>query len=399
MVSPETTRHDVVVIGARCAGAATARLLAAAGHDVLLLDRAALPGDTLSTHGIARGGDVQLARWGLLDDVLASGAPAVRQVTFRAGDTETTRPIKARAGVDLLVAPRRDRLDALLLRSAREAGATIRTATAATDVLRDASGRVTGITARSRDGAELVVQARYVVAADGMRSPTAVRIGARTLTGFDADVSLYYAYVDDLDRRGFEFHVAPQAYAGVFPTHDGQACVWLSRPSALLDGVRRAGGRRADAWVAAIAAVSPALGARLRDGRVASPVRGCVAPPNHVREAAGPGWALVGDAGYHRDPITGHGITDAFRDAELLAGALHRSLAEPAAERAALVGFAAARDAALTDTYRLTRELCRFPDPTRFVELQGELSEALDREAQMLASLPAPAGAPAAHAA
>jgi flavin-dependent dehydrogenase len=111
-----------------------------------------------------------------------------------------------------------------------------------------------------------------------------------------------------------------------------------------------------------------------------------------VRDAAGPGWSLVGDAGYHRDPITGHGITDAFRDAELLADALDAALSGAAPEREALADYGSARDAALRDTFRLTRELTRFPDPSRFVELQVELSEALDREAQELASRPAPAG-------
>ena len=123
-----------------------------------------------------------------------------------------------------------------------------------------------------------------------------------------------------------------------------------------------------------------------------SPVRGVVAPPNYVRDAFGPGWALVGDAGYHRDPITGHGITDAFRDAELLANALDQALRAPEQERQALTNFERGRDDALAETFRLTRELAEFPAPSRFVELQVELSAALDREAQLLASRPAPAG-------
>jgi 2-polyprenyl-6-methoxyphenol hydroxylase-like FAD-dependent oxidoreductase len=212
-------------------------------------------------------------------------------------------------------------------------------------------------------------------------------------------VSIFYMYVDQVPWRGFEFHPGAGGYAGVFPTHDGQACVWLSRPTRVLHGVRTAGARRAEALVSAIAEVSPSLADRVRAGRIASKVRGCVAPPNYVRQAFGPGWALVGDAGYHRDPITGHGITDAFRDAELLADALHSSLTGAAPERAALAVYQSERDAALRDTFRLTRELCGFPEPNRFVELQVQLSEALDREAQMLASRPAPAGLRAAIAA
>ena len=86
---PATPHHDVIVVGARCAGAATAMLLAERGHDVLVVDRAVLPSDTVSTHSIARGGIVQLQRWGLLDDVLASGAPPLREVVFHAGGTSS----------------------------------------------------------------------------------------------------------------------------------------------------------------------------------------------------------------------------------------------------------------------------------------------------------------------
>jgi len=204
-------------------------------------------------------------------------------------------------------------------------------------------------------------------------------------------VSIFYTHVGQVPWRGFEFYIAPQAYAGVFPTHDGQACVWLSRPTGLLEGVRSAGARRTEALVDAIAEVAPSLGARIRSGR-ATRVRGITAPPNHVRDAYGAGWSLVGDAGYHRDPITGHGITDAFRDAELLAEALDVALTEPAFEREALQTYERVRNEALAETFALTEELTQFPDPVRFGELQVELSEALDREAQLLASRPAPAG-------
>ena len=392
MTATEIVHHDVVVVGARCAGAATARLLAARGHDVLLVDRAALPSDALSTHGLARGGVVQLARWGLLDRVLRTGAPAVRQVGFSSHEGFVTRPVKERAGVDLLVAPRRIVLDAMLMEDAVANGATVRTGTAVTGLLRDAVGRVSGVTARTRDR-ELVVRAKHVVAADGLRSTLAPMLGAPVTSAFRTDLALYYAYVADADWDAYEFHVGPQSYAGVFPTHGGEGCVWLIRPRPLLEDVRTAGARRPQALLDQLCRVAPVLGARARTGS-ASPVRGTSALPNYVRRPAGPGWALVGDAGYHRDPITGHGITDAFRDAELLAEALSRCLADEGDEATAMRQYAAVRDAAIRDVYRLTRELCRFPDPSPFAELQVELAEALDREATELASRPAPAGLP-----
>jgi 2-polyprenyl-6-methoxyphenol hydroxylase-like FAD-dependent oxidoreductase len=384
--------HDVVVVGARCAGASTAMLLARAGYDVAVVDRSPLPGDTVSTHSIARGGVVQLARWGLLDAVLATGAPAVREVTFRSGDVAVTRPVKNRCGVDLLVAPRRYALDAVLLDAAVQAGARVATPVTATGVRQDGTGRVTGIV--TREAGE--IGARYVVGADGVRSRMADRFDAATLDAFDADTATFYFYVGRVPWRGHEFHVAPDAFAGVFLTHRGQGCVWLCRPTPALDPVRRAGAGRATALLDQLTEVAPDLAARVRAGVVTSPVRGAVGLPNHVRQPVGPGWALVGDAGYHRDPVTGHGITDAFRDAELLATALGQALENPTAEDEALTTYHHQRDAALRETWALTKAIAAFPPPDRFVELQKQLSEALEREAEQLASRPTNTAAAAA---
>ena len=354
---------------------------------------ATCPPTRLSTHGLARGGVVQLSRWGLLDDVLDSGAPPSREVTLGADGREVTLPVKDRSGVDLLVAPRRTHLDRIMATAAVEAGATMCTGTSVRGIVRDPCGRVAGVEARTSDGREVTLLARHVVGADGLRSTMARLLGARVQQSFRGDVATFYTYVDQVPWRGYELHVAKSAYAGVFPTHDGQAAVWLCQPTARSRGLCEAGAHRAEALVDAISHAAPALGQRLRSGRVVSRARGIVDPPNFVRQAFGHGWALVGDAGYHRDPITGHGITDAFRDAELLAGALHTALVHPESEHTALASYERTRNRALADVFRITRELCAFPAPTRFVELQVELSGALDREAQLLASLPAPEGA------
>ena len=120
------SRHDVVVVGGRVAGSATAMLLARLGHDVVVVDQGSFASDTISTHSIARSGVVQLHRWGLLDEVLDSGAPAIREVTFNAGGESVSRQIKDKAGVDLVVAPRRYVLDSLLAAAAERAGADVR---------------------------------------------------------------------------------------------------------------------------------------------------------------------------------------------------------------------------------------------------------------------------------
>src|SRR5215470_11156611 len=130
------SRHDVVIVGGRVAGSATAMLLARLGHDVAVVEQASLPSDTVSTHAIARSGVVQLRRWGLLDAVLGSGAPAIRQVTFHAGGESVSRTVRHKAGVDLVVAPRRYALDAIVAAAARRAGAAVRTGVTVTGLRR-----------------------------------------------------------------------------------------------------------------------------------------------------------------------------------------------------------------------------------------------------------------------
>jgi 2-polyprenyl-6-methoxyphenol hydroxylase-like FAD-dependent oxidoreductase len=369
------------------------------GHDVVVVDKAPLPSDTLSTHGIARGGVVQLSRWGLLDRVLASGAPAVTQVMFDLQGAAKVRRIKPRAGVDVLVAPRRRLLDSLLADAAVESGAELRTGVTATGVLRSDDGRVTGVVGRSANGARVELPARVVVGADGRRSRMAGYFGSRTLEEFTSPCAVFYTYVTGLGSDTYEFHIAPDTFAGVFPTHDGAACVWLIRPTPLLDPVRTAGSGRIAAFVGELERLVPDLGRRVRADRITERLRGTSDLPNYLRQARGPGWALVGDAGYHRDPITGHGITDAFRDAELLATAIDRSLHEPVVELAAMTAYQETRDAMARDVFDVTRALTAFPPPDRFVELQLQLSEALEREADELASFPALSTQPASSAA
>jgi flavin-dependent dehydrogenase len=384
--------NDVVVVGARCAGAATAMLLGRLGYRVTVVERGRIPSDTLSTHGIARGGVVQLAKWGLLDQVLASGAPAVRRVVFRTGDAEEIRTVKPRDGVDHLVAPRRYILDRILTDAATVAGATIRTGFTATGLLRARDGRVEGVRARTADGASVSMPAPVVVGADGVRSRMAELVGSEVRESHPADNATFYAYVDGVPWPAFEFHVGefaagPAGYAGVFPTHHGQGCVWVCCPASVVSGLC---GGAVEPFLRLLGAVSPTLAERARTGQVVSPIRGAVRLPNQIRRATGPGWALVGDAGYHRDPITGHGITDAFRDAELLTRSVDDHLRGRATD---LSGYETARDAALRETFDLTCAMARYPRLDEFVALQKRLSRALEVEADFLASLNRPVAA------
>jgi flavin-dependent dehydrogenase len=387
-----TQRHDVVVVGARCAGAATALLLAAAGHDVVLVDRGAFPSDTLSTHAIARSGVVQLNRWGLLPAVLDAGTPPIREVVFHGGGTPVRRSVKDRLGVDMLVAPRRHVLDALLVDAAVAAGAHLMTGLTVDGVRRGGDGRVVGVRGRGRgDGGRLEIGARFVVGADGLRSRIARCVDARfTHVRGAGDGAVHYAYFAG-DWPAMEYYLGDGSFAGVFPTNNAEACVWVCSPADVAKRFRRSHITVDLAFNAMVRAAAPDLAERLATSATRrSSTRGMIGLPNQLRHPVGPGWALVGDAGYHRDPITGHGISDAFRDAELLATALDHILAGDDDEVGALARYHTERDHQLRDIFEITCELTTYPPAHRFIELQKQLASAIDTQAETLATRPLP---------
>ncbi|TDD72719.1 hypothetical protein E1262_02380 [Jiangella aurantiaca] len=383
-------RHDVVVVGARAAGAAVGLLLARLGHDVVVVDRAVFPADTLSTHQLARTGVLALHRWGLLDEVLATGAPAIRQVTFTADGETVTRPVKDKAGVDLLVAPRRYVLDTLLADAAVAAGAHVRLGVTIDGVRLDASGHAIGVYGHDRAGAAVEIDARFVIGADGLGSGLARSVGARVVERRDHGGAAQYAYFDGLPWTGIELVAADRALAGVFPTHHGQACVWVCTPTLDARASRRRSSTHEDAFTALLSRAAPELAGRLRAGRRTSPVTGMLRMPNLVRQTHGQGWALVGDAAVHRDAVTGYGLSDAYRDAELLAAALHEALTENTDEQCALAGYQAERDRVFRDVFELTCALAAYPPVPEFVELQKQLGQAIDTQSADLAARPLP---------
>ncbi|GAA2876754.1 NAD(P)/FAD-dependent oxidoreductase [Pseudonocardia halophobica] len=296
--------YDAIVVGARCAGSATAMLLARAGLDVLLVDRADPTRDTLSTHALMRGGVVQLERWGLLDAIVAAGTPPVATTTFHYGPETEVVEMSAP-----LYAPRRTVLDAVLLDAAQAAGATVRLGADVTGLLRR-DDRVSGIEARVRGGGTLRARAPLTVGADGARSTTATLVGAGTVRRGRAASAIVYGYFP-APAAGYEWFYVPGATAGIIPTNDGLACVWAGMPPAEF-----AAGRPRGLEMLFDDVFGRAAGVAL--GERQGPLRGFPGAPAVLRTPTGPGWALVGDAGYFKDPLTAHGITDALRDAELL---------------------------------------------------------------------------------
>ncbi len=395
---PTSPHYDVVVTGARPAGAATALLLARQGARVLLLDRSRYGTDTLSTHALLRGAVLLLHRWGVLPAVIAAGTPAVRSVTFHLPDAVSTVPIRARDGVDALYAPRRTVLDAILADAARRAGADVRFGVSVTDLTRGPDGRVTGVTARE-GGQSHPIGADLVVGADGRRSTVARLTGARTVHVAPASSTIIYRYFRGIRASGYHWYYAAGSAAGVIPTNDNLACVFAAtsagrlppqpattpgrlphQPGATRGRLPPQPGATPGARLRhVLAATSPELAGQLADACPASPARVFPGLTGYLRQAAGPGWALVGDAGYFKDPITAHGITDALRDAHLLAGALARG--GPGAVRS----YQAERDELSLRLFRVTGRIAAFDWTADGIgDLLLELKEALAEEVTAL---------------
>ena len=375
--------YDVVVVGARGAGAATAYLLARHGLRVLLVDRSRYGTDTLSTHALMRGAVLQLTRWGLLDAIISAGTPAVRRTTFRYADDLVPITLKESYGVRALYAPRRTVLDPILVDAAAEAGADVRFGIAVTGVERDRHGTVTGITGRARDGEPVRVAARIVVGADGIRSTVAEAVDAPYERVGKSVASVTYGYWTGLETDGYEWNFRPDAASGVVPTNAGQACVFASASPRRI-------GRGGLGPLTRIVADSPGdLTTRLDAAAPPAAMRTFTGRPGYIRRAWGKGWALVGDAGYFKDPLGAHGLTDALRDAELLARGIVAVVRDGADERDALSGYQATRDALSTALFDVTDVIAghRWSD-AEIPDLLVQLSAAMADELETLAALP-----------
>jgi flavin-dependent dehydrogenase len=375
--------YDVIVVGARVAGAATAMLLARGGLRTLLLDRSPFASDTLSTHALMRGGVLQLSRWGLLDDIIAARTPPVKRTTFGYRDENIVINIKPSHGVDALYAPRRTVLDPVLVRAAVDAGVDVHHRTSVSDVMmRD--GRVAGVHAITSDGRSVDLGASLVVGADGLRSTVAQRVGA-TFTRVGQHVSAAsYGYWSDLPTDGYEWIYRTNACSGVIPTNDGQACVFASASPGRI-------GRGGVALIGDIVAEgSPELAERLRD---ASPPQGTRTFGGHrgfIRRSHGPGWALVGDAAYFKDPISTHGITDALRDAELLARAVIDGVDDDAGLDDVLEQYESTRDRLSIPLFDVVDRIASHQwDDAEISHLLRRLSSAMAEEVETLAALDA----------
>jgi len=354
--------HDVIIVGARVAGSATALLLARAGLKVLVVDRATFPSDTLSTHQVQLPGVARLARWGVLGAVLEAGTPMTRDVRFDQGDAVITGRYPAYQGVDAMCSPRRTVLDRVLVDAARAAGAEVRENFAVQEILGD--GQVTGIRGQEKGALAVTEQARLVIGADGKHSLVAKAVDARAYRTRPPRSMAFYTYWADVPARDGspagtgEIYGRPGCVAAAFPTNDDLLMTYLAWPAARFDEFRR---DVEGNFLRTLDAVG--LGERIRAGRRAERFRGTPDLPSYLREPYGPGWALVGDAGLLLDPITGQGISHAFRDAELLADAVADGLGGIRPLAGALARYHRARDHAARPMYDFTARLAAVNPP------------------------------------
>lgn len=356
--------YDAIIAGARVAGAPTAMLLARLGYRVLLVDRDRFPSDTLSTHYIHQPGVAKLKEWGLLERVLATGCPPIRQVTTVRASVALSG-MASYAGIDFTLCPRRTALDGVLVEAAVEAGAELRDGFVVEDLLWEA-GEVAGIRGHRKGGATVEERARIVIGADGVHSPVARAVGAAAYNERPPLACAYYAYYRGVSMAAAEVHWHDDCILFGFPTNDGETCVAVEWPHARFGEVKQ------DPELAMAEALtrSPEFAARVGRGQRVGRVVGAGNVPNFFREAHGPGWALVGDAGYHKDPVTGLGITDAFIQAGLLAEAINAGFVGRAPLAAALADYAARRDERALPLYELTMQLVSFgPTPPEMVML------------------------------
>ena len=385
-----TTGYDVVVVGARVAGASTALLLARAGARVALVDRAPYGTDTLSTHALMRAGVLQLRRWGLLDEVIASGASPIRRTTFHYADSKSLEvAIRADGGVDALYAPRRQVLDRIIVDAAVAAGVEVRHEALVTALLRDNTGRVAGVRVTDRAGRAVDLRATVTVGADGIRSAVADNAGSTVTRQGRSASAILYRYYAELPATGYEWAYGHSAAAGFIPTNEGCTGVFVGTTPARMRALRRDGTEHA--FQTLLAATAPRLAERVAVAAPASRLHGWAGVAGFLRRPYGPGWALVGDAGYFKDPITTHGMIDALRDAELLADAILEALAGAVPEPLGLARYEATRDQLSTQLLEVTERVASYSwDLDQIRSLLQQVSSAMGAEVNHVQCLPSP---------
>jgi 2-polyprenyl-6-methoxyphenol hydroxylase-like FAD-dependent oxidoreductase len=381
--------YNAIIVGARCAGSPTAMLLARKGHRVLLLDRATFPSDTISTHIVHPPGVAALARWGLRDRLVATGCPPIQTYAFDMGPIT----ISGSPGTDdspVAYCPRRTVLDKLLVDAASEAGAEVREGFTVEEVLID-DGAAVGVKGHTKAGDTITEHADVVVGADGRFSLVAETFKPDRYHERPPLLDGYYSYWSGLPVAGrFEIYIRERRGFAAAPTHDGLTLVIAGWPHIEFDANRS----DVEGNYLRTFDLAPAFADRVRQAKRETRFAGTYVS-NFFRKPFGPGWALVGDAAYNKDPITAQGITDAFRDAELLASALHHVFTGAQPFDKAMGQYQQTRDEQVLAMYEFTCQTATLePPPPEMQQLfaaMGSDQRLMDAFVQMNAGTISPA--------
>ena len=364
--------YDAIIVGARVAGSPLAMLLARKGYRVLLLDKARFPSDTISTHHIHQPGVARLKRWGLLEKVRASNVPPTTDIVFDVGPFALRATPPAYEGVAEAYAPRRKVLDKILVDAAVEAGAELREEFSVEELTTD-GGAVTGVRGRGAKGPVVTESARIVVGADGARSAVARMVDAPVYNDRGMLTANYYSYWSGVELDTVELHPRPGRMIVADKTNDGLVMVTVVRPKEEFDLARS---NVEGEFMRALQESAPALAERVRAGRREERFSGTGFLPNLFRKPFGKGWALVGDAGYVKDPATAQGITNSFSHAEVLAEAIDSGLSGRGEMGEALAGYERRRNEEVMPMFEHTTQLARLaPPPQEMINLLEALRD------------------------
>jgi flavin-dependent dehydrogenase len=344
-------------------------LLARKGYRVVLVDKAAFPSNTMSTHFIHAPGVARLKRWGLLDKVVASNCPPVRSYRLDVGPFSLTGCPPPADDVATGYAPRRTVLDKVLVDGAVEAGAELREKFTAEEVCFEGD-RAAGIRGRTRKGTSVTEKARLVIGADGLRSLVACKVGAAITYEKPSVACMYYTYWAGVSIGGVELYPRDGRFTVAFPTNDGLVCALMAWPREKFQVVRK----DIEGHYLQTLKLLPGLAERVRAGKRVERFVGTADLPNFFRKPYGPGWALVGDAGNHKDPNGAHGISDAFRDAELLADAVDKGFSGRQLLEEALAEYETQRNQTSMPSFELNFQFATLlPPPPEMQALFGAL--------------------------
>lgn len=367
--------YDAIIIGARVAGSPTAMILAQKGYKVLLLDRDSFPSDTISTHILLPKGFSLMKKWGLASKILSSNCPVIHNVTFDVGPfvlKGTPPPID---GNSEIIAPRRYYLDKILVDAAVEAGAELRENCTVEEILID-NDTVTGVRWRAQDGNIFTEHARIVIGADGKNSILARTVRAEEYNVQPKSSCWYYTYWSGVPIDELTMYQVPYRAVGVIPTNDDLVCMPISWPASEFQKYRSDVEGNYMKTMKQVKGLMDLMSNAKREDRFT----GMADLPAFFRQSYGRGWALVGDAAYHKDPITGQGMSDAMTRAEKLAEAIDAGFSEKEPLENALARYQNERDAEVMPIYQLTCEWATLQPPPPDMEylltaLQGNQVE------------------------